>query len=78
MPHPTIGFASCCAPCCWSDSVLKVHHERRELAVYLLTVMKNGPKFRESITEGPAVFREEKNRLVAERASLSDLAMQIS
>ena len=27
---------------------LKAHHERRELAVYLLTVMKNGPRFHES------------------------------
>jgi uncharacterized protein (TIGR03435 family) len=40
---------------------LKVHHEQRELAVYFLTVMKNGPKFHESATEGPALFREEPN-----------------
>jgi uncharacterized protein (TIGR03435 family) len=57
---------------------LKVHHEQRELAVYQLTLMKNRPKFHESTTEGPAVFREERNGLVAERASISDLAMQIS
>jgi uncharacterized protein (TIGR03435 family) len=53
---------------------LKVHHEQKELAVYLLTVTENGPKFHEWTTVGTPLFREEKIGLVAERASMSDLA----
>jgi uncharacterized protein (TIGR03435 family) len=59
---------------------LKVHMERKEMPVYALIVTKGGPKLQETTTEGPPVFGKDGNRpaLTAQRASMKDLAEQIS
>ena len=58
---------------------LKAHTERKEMQVYELTLVKGGPKFHESTTEGPPIFSSPgKGALVAERATMSDFAEKIS
>jgi uncharacterized protein (TIGR03435 family) len=58
---------------------MKVHTEKKEMQVYVLTVAKGGPKFHESSTEGPPVFTNAgKGMLVAERVSMPDFAEKIS
>ncbi|SPE42826.1 conserved hypothetical protein [Candidatus Sulfopaludibacter sp. SbA3] len=57
---------------------LKTHVEKREMPVYALTVAKGGPKFSESTTQGPEVTRQEKGVVIVERASLSELAAELS
>lgn len=58
---------------------LKAHSERKEMQVYELTLDKGGPKLHESTTEGPPMFSSPgKGALVAERATMSDFAGNIS
>jgi uncharacterized protein (TIGR03435 family) len=57
---------------------LKTHVEKREMPVYALTIAKGGPKFPESTTEGPEVTRQEKGAVIIQRASLSELAAELS
>lgn len=57
---------------------LKTHVEKREIPVYALTLAKGGPKFSASTTEGPEVTRQEKGAIVVQRASLSELAAELS
>jgi uncharacterized protein (TIGR03435 family) len=57
---------------------LETHVEKREMPVYALTLAKGGPKFTESTTEGPEVSRQEKGAMVIERASLGELAAELS
>jgi uncharacterized protein (TIGR03435 family) len=57
---------------------LRTHVEKREMPVYALTVAKGGPKFAESTSEGPEVTRQEKGAMIVERASLSELAAELS
>ncbi len=59
---------------------LKVHMERKEMPVYALILAKGGPKLQETTTDGPPVFGKDGNRpaLTAQRASMKDLAAQIS
>jgi len=68
---------------------LKLHQERRNLAVYSLVVAPNGPKFHDagtkdyskflqSIGDGPNHFGEEKTGLLAEHVRMSDIATELS
>jgi len=57
---------------------LKVHIERKEISVYALTLAKGGPKFSESTTEGPPVFRPDKGAQNGQHIAMSDLAMFLS
>ena len=57
---------------------LKTHVEKREMPVYALTVAKGGPKFSESTSEGPEVSRQERGAMIIERASLGELAAELS
>jgi uncharacterized protein (TIGR03435 family) len=57
---------------------LKVHIERKEIPVYALTLAKGGPKFSESTTEGPPVFRPDKGAQNGQHIAMSDLAMFLS
>jgi uncharacterized protein (TIGR03435 family) len=57
---------------------LKTHVESKEMAVYALTVAKGGPKFSESKTEGPEVTRQDKSAVIIERASIGELAGELS
>ena len=58
---------------------VKVHSEKKEMQIYLLTLAKGGPKFKESTTEGPPVFnRGGRGSMTAQRVSMKDVAQQIS
>jgi uncharacterized protein (TIGR03435 family) len=57
---------------------VKAHFERREMPVYALTISKGGPKFSESKTEGPLVVGRDKGAQIIQRASMRDLAAQLS
>jgi uncharacterized protein (TIGR03435 family) len=57
---------------------LKTHTEKREMAVYALTLAKSGPKFSPSKTEGPETTRMDKGAMLIEHATLSELAAELS
>ena len=58
---------------------VKSHVERKEMPVYALTLSEGGPKFHESVTEGPPpLWRRSEGILSAVRVSMNDLAEQIS
>lgn len=57
---------------------VRAHFERREMPVYALTVAKGGPKFSESTTEGPLTVGQDKGAQVVQRASMKDLAAELS
>lgn len=58
---------------------VKVHSEKKEMQIYLVTLAKGGPKFQESTTEGPPVFtRGRGGSLSAQRVSMKDVAQQLS
>jgi uncharacterized protein (TIGR03435 family) len=51
---------------------LKLHRETREVASYILTVGKNGPKMQESTKEGPGKLQGTKNVLRVEGATMDE------
>ncbi len=57
---------------------LRVHREQKEQQVYSLTVARNGPKLRESHTEGQSRFREDKGGAIGEHVSMEETADKIS
>jgi uncharacterized protein (TIGR03435 family) len=56
---------------------LKAHFEKREIAVYALTVAKGEPRFSESTTDGPMVSGQDKRVLVIQRLSITELAAEL-
>ncbi|MEP6716408.1 MAG: TIGR03435 family protein [Terriglobia bacterium] len=68
---------------------MKLHHDRKEVATYALTLAKSGAKFHEpgpkdpskfveSKTEGSAIFTGDKTGMIAERAYMSGIAEKLS
>ncbi len=57
---------------------VKAHVERKETAVYALTLAKGGAKFRQSTTSGPPVFGKDKSGPNMQRVSMSELASGLS
>jgi len=58
---------------------LKVHTVQKELQVYALTVVKEGPKFQQSTSEGPPSHgRDKSGAMFAERVSMAELAQELS
>jgi len=57
---------------------LRTHVEKREMAVYALTVAKGGPKFPESTTDGPEATRQDKSIMIIERATPGELCAELS
>jgi len=55
---------------------VKVHKEKKEMAVYVLTVAKGGPKFKEADAEGPVTSTQEKGALSLKGVSLFELAAE--
>jgi uncharacterized protein (TIGR03435 family) len=56
---------------------VQAHMEKREMAVYALTVAKGGPKFSESTTEGPMVSGQDKGAVLIQRVSMGELAAEL-
>jgi uncharacterized protein (TIGR03435 family) len=54
------------------------HVERKEVAVYALTLSKGGPKFSETTSEGPPDFSKDKTGTNAKRVSMSEFARVLS
>jgi uncharacterized protein (TIGR03435 family) len=57
---------------------VKVHKEKKEMAVYLMTVAKGGPKFRETEGDGPMTATPEKGAMSIKGVSLFELAAEFS
>lgn len=68
---------------------MKVHHEQKLLPVFELALAKNGPKiheagtpngskFVESTSQGDSKFSEDKAGLIAQRATMGELASKLS
>lgn len=57
----------------------KAHFEQKEMQAYVLTLMKDGPKFKESTDEGQPEFTNSgRGMLVAHRATMEALADKLS
>jgi uncharacterized protein (TIGR03435 family) len=57
----------------------KAHFEQKEMQAYVLTLQKDGPKFKESTDEGPPEFTNAgRGMLVAHRATMAELADKLS
>jgi uncharacterized protein (TIGR03435 family) len=55
------------------------HFEQKEMQAYVLTLQKDGPKFKESTGDGPPEFTNAgRGLLVAHRASMADLADKLA
>jgi uncharacterized protein (TIGR03435 family) len=58
---------------------LSAHFEQKEMQAYVLTLQKDGPKFKESTDEGPPEFTNAgRGMLVAHRATMPELADKLS
>ena len=57
---------------------LAFHKQQKELQAYALVVAKNGPKLRESTTEGPGNIRRGRMGVTVEGATLDQLADALS
>ena len=57
---------------------LVVHHETRELTVYVLTVGKGGPKFKQSAPDNPASTTPRRRGMMSNRGKLTATDTQIS
>ena len=57
---------------------VKVHREKKEMPVYVLTVAKGGPKFKETAGEGPMTAKPEKGAMSIKGVSLFELAAEFS
>ena len=57
---------------------VKVHREKKEMAVYVMTVAKGGPKFQETTGEGPMTATPEKGAINIKGVSLFELAAEFS
>jgi uncharacterized protein (TIGR03435 family) len=57
---------------------VKVHVERREMPVYILTVGKGGPKFSESTSEGPPNVERGREVEIHQRMSMYELFAETS
>ena len=57
---------------------VKVHREKKEMAVYVMTVAKGGPKFQETKGEGPMTAAPEKVAINIKSVSLFELAAEFS
>jgi uncharacterized protein (TIGR03435 family) len=55
-----------------------VHKEKKEMAVYVMTVGKGGPKFKETDGEGPMTATPEKGAMNIRGVSLFELAAEFS
>jgi uncharacterized protein (TIGR03435 family) len=57
---------------------VKVHKEKKEMAVYIMTVAKGGPKFKETEGDGPMVATPDKGMMSIKSVSLFELAAEFS
>ena len=57
---------------------LVVHHETRELPVYVLTVAKGGPKFKESAPDDPASTAPRRRGMMMNRGKVTATDAQVS
>lgn len=57
---------------------VKVHKEKKEMAVYVMTLAKGGPKFQETVGEGPMTAAPEKGAMKLKGISLFELAAEFS
>ena len=57
---------------------VKVHREKKEMAVYVMTVAEGGPKFQETKGEGPMTAAPEKVAINIKSVSLFELAAEFS
>jgi uncharacterized protein (TIGR03435 family) len=57
---------------------VKVHKEMKEMAVYVMTVAKGGPKFKETEGEGPMTATKERGAMSIKGISLFELAAEFS
>jgi len=57
---------------------VKVHKEKKAMAVYIMTVAKGGPKFKETEGEGPMTATPEKGAMNIKGFSLFELAAEFS
>ena len=53
---------------------LTFHRTSKEFQAYALTIAKNGPKLKESTTDGPPAIRRNQGGVTLERASIAQLA----
>jgi uncharacterized protein (TIGR03435 family) len=57
---------------------VKVHKEKKEMAVYVMTLAKGGAKFKEAVGEGPMTATPEKDAMSIKGISLFELAAEFS
>src|SRR5215472_960018 len=57
---------------------VKLHKEKKEMAVYVMTVARGGPKFKETDGEGPMTATPEKGAMSVKGISLFELAAEFS
>jgi uncharacterized protein (TIGR03435 family) len=57
---------------------MKVHKEKKEMAVYVMTLTKDGPKFKETEGEGALTVTPEKGAMSVKGISLFELAAEFS
>jgi len=57
---------------------VKVHKDKKEMPVYVMTVARGGPKFKETDGEGPMTATPEKGAMSIKGVSLFELAAEFS
>jgi uncharacterized protein (TIGR03435 family) len=57
---------------------LKVHRDKKEMSVYVMTVAKGGPKFKPADGEGPMTATPDKSAMNIKSVSLFELASEFS
>jgi bla regulator protein blaR1 len=57
---------------------VKVHKEKKEMAVYVMSLAKGGPKFKETDGDGPMTATPEKATMSIKGVSLFELAAEFS
>lgn len=57
---------------------VKVHKETKEMAVYVMTLAKGGPKFKQTVGDGPMTATPEKGAMSIKGISLFELAAEFS
>jgi uncharacterized protein (TIGR03435 family) len=57
---------------------LVVHHETRELPIYVLSVAKGGPKFKESTPDDPAATGPRRRGMMMQRGKITATDAQVS
>jgi uncharacterized protein (TIGR03435 family) len=57
---------------------VRVHREKREMSIYLLTEAKSGTKLKASTSEGPPEFTKGRGALLAYRVTMAEFAAKVS